>query len=349
MYPSIKLASQWVMGNSVDNKYGLPWNLINTFDEHSQMGNVNTYNSMTYITGLSAMIEMSTYMNDTEFVGQLNVALQYAKSNLTKLLWNSDAGFYRSYWCENGYYPEYGLQGDVLYGYLWSKIVNISLDDIIDRNTITSHILSEQKYNLSPYGIQFMFNRTTNDYNCNPNGTYNSGFKDRDTWEMMGLNSASNAIYMDLDINENGLNIAQLIIDKYRLYFNDQWDFRDLSSTYNDSTQNVEYSRPVCNSHYSRQMIMYSLVYALNGISLDHRNPNGAILQMKPKLKALPGQCYPVLIPQSIFLVCPDISHNCYQINGLFGQIKLYQFIIFDSIIYNISIQHDITTSFCIN
>eukprot|EP01084_Bolivina_argentea_P179933 310885_1 len=266
-YKYVKAAMYWIINQSIPNTYGLPYRLINTNDEHGIIGDINTYNSMLYISALYSMKIMANHYesNNKSYLNSLDLALEYANGNLTKLLWqpNNNNGFYMSFWCANGNYAPYGLQSDVLYGYLWSFVLDLNEywpSDVI--NKIISHLEQEKLRNWSQFGLMFMTNKSTPGYDCSSK-PYNNKFKDRDTWEMATLDHASLLLFLNKNNINISLSMAKIGINKYRNLFKDQWDWRDTSSTYNDS--DPEYSRPVVNSHYCRQLIHYSIIFGLNG------------------------------------------------------------------------------------
>ena len=90
-YKYIKSAMNWIINASIPNGLGLPFRLINTNDEHGIIGDVNTYNSMLYISALHSMIIMTEYFDPIEGKIYINntliPALQYAYGNLSILLW----------------------------------------------------------------------------------------------------------------------------------------------------------------------------------------------------------------------------------------------------------------------
>eukprot|EP01084_Bolivina_argentea_P033972 62837_1 len=292
-YKYVKNAMQWIMQHSIPYGYGLPYGLRNTYDE-TLMGDINTYSSIIYISAIYAMKNMANVFepNNNTYMNSLNNALKYANGNLSKLLWQSNDGygFYIGFWCENGIFSPYGLQSDSTYGFLWSLILD--LDQYwtdININRFISHLQQEKLRNWSQYGLQFVSNRTTPGFDCKSNqflGTFN----DFDTWEMATIDHAAIALYLNksfdiLNKSISSLNYSLFIsetgLNKYRELFNDQWDWRDISSTYNDS--DPEYSRPVVNSHYCRQLIHYSIIFAANGQNLYFdSSTNQIILELKP-------------------------------------------------------------------
>ena len=153
----------------------------------------------------------------------------------------------------------------------------------------------------------------------------------------------------------NGLELSEIILNKYRTYFNDQWDYRDLSSTYNDS--DPSYSRPVCNSHYTRQMIMYALIKAINGMEYDARTNSADETVLTLKVNPALNKCVPVFVPQSdngvAASLCTMMSNSssssiCYQIYAIFGSLTADQLYLFGDIhASNVNIEQDSSQTFC--
>eukprot|EP01083_Nonionella_stella_P170708 581535_1 len=331
-FPVVKSAIGWIINQSVPHGYGVPYRLVNTNDEHGIIGDINTYNSMIYIAALYAMQVMTEYYEpfNTDYIEYLADAVSYANGNVSKLLWQPNGddgnGFYRSFWCANGQYPPYALQSDVLYGYLWALILDLDgyFANALDISTFTQHLQQELERNWSPFGLVFMTNHTTSGYNCG--GTKQGllgGFQDFDTWEKDVVDFAAISLFLDGDSVKQSLGIAQVGLDKYRELFKDQWDWRDTSSVYKDN--DPEYSRPIVNSHYARQLIEYSMMLALNGqkFTVDPSSGN-MTLEINP-IVSLEGDdgCLPILLPQCTFVLCVRPSDGCVEIDGLFGQVTI--------------------------
>ena len=268
IWPSIVRALSWATTNAAT--YGLPQDLRDTFDEHGVMGDTNSYSGIVYLTGLAAAHELAVFAQNTTMATEALTALATAKEKLMSDLWVGD--HFRSFWCNNGNSDPIALQGDVLYGHVWAQLLGLVDRVGLDNANIVSHQKVERSWNLNDFGIQFATNRTYS-YDCKgktggsqPNG----GFQDHDTWTMMSIDHASVGIFQGQN-TADALEVARRMIDSYRTLNNDQWDFRDLSSTYPDAVEG-EPSRPVCNSHYTRQAIMWAIPIALSGQQWDSRS-----------------------------------------------------------------------------
>ena len=303
IWPKLKLAVEWQMAHAT--KYGLTEDLVNAFDEHGQIGDVNSYDAFLYISSLSAAVMLSnmTSSPNSTFVAEVADARDRGVKSLHELLWAGT--FYRSFWCANGHMPANALQGDTLYGALWDKMYNFNTP--LPIKNLVSHLHEERRRNLTPYGIRFCSGRTTPSYHCGdvaqsktnydaqqtPFSVSNAAkdvhvasvtpeFSDNDTWEAHTLNSGTLSLFLRSTSDEKALGLSALIIDKYRLTLRDQWDYRDLSSCYKgDVPGTTDCSiRPVCNSHYSRQLIFWALLIALGGQRFE---PASGTLHLSPR------------------------------------------------------------------
>ena len=83
-YQYAKYAVYYMMDNAITNNYSLPYKMVNTFDEHGTIGDINSYNAVIYIVSLYAIKEMSQYMKDISLVNIIDEQIGYAKGNLTE-------------------------------------------------------------------------------------------------------------------------------------------------------------------------------------------------------------------------------------------------------------------------
>ena len=75
---------------------------------------------------------------------------------------------------------------------------------------------------------------------------------------------------------------------------NDQWDYHDVSRSYPD-VEAAGGMRPVVNSHYARQLNMWSIPVALTGQQFDARDPRGATLRFDRRDRSM--RRWPILTP----------------------------------------------------
>ena len=237
-YISCKKAMYYSMNNSVNFGYSLPYKMVNTFDEHGIIGDINSYNSIIYIVSLYAMKEMSISMNDIKMVNILENEIHNAKSNLTKYLWNEQNGNFISFYCANGIFSKNTLQGDTLYGLLWKFILDIDIEmDETLKNMFISHLKLENKWSYTKDGIIFNVNMTNHSYHCSFGSSDSGKFQDSDKWEDFTLNSGTLYVYL-LNDTETAMTYYQTILNKYAKQYNDQWDYRILSHFYSDINPN---------------------------------------------------------------------------------------------------------------
>ena len=294
IWPKFQLAVQWQLAHA--SKYGLTEDLVNTFDEHGLIGDVNSYNAFLYISSLTAAALLGDKPSkpNATFVKEVLAAREVGLESLDKLLWTGK--FYRSFWCANGETSPNALQSDSLYGVVWDNLLQLKAP--LPVQNLVSHLQEERKRNLTPYGMQFCTGRTTPGYHCTAKNAQEeetdngygvtgkhspfvgmfgsskllgSSFTDNDTWEAHTINSGSLSLFLKASSEEEALSLAGLNIDKYRLIMRDQWDYRDLSSCYSGDVPGAAdcVIRPVCNSHYSRQLIFHVIPIALSGQRLD--------------------------------------------------------------------------------
>ncbi|XP_062508972.1 uncharacterized protein LOC134185207 [Corticium candelabrum] len=321
VWPQTYKALRWQLDHA--SKYGLTSDLVNTFDEHGQIGDVNSYNAFIYLASLAAGEILADRAGDKSFASELEKARQTGLDQLEKLLWTGT--HYRSFWCANGKHSDQALQSDSLYGQVWATM--LALNTSVDVHKIVAHLKTERQWNLTPYGIRFCTNRTT-DYHCDGNTASTTthanlqslhanqqspdvGFQDFDTWEAHSYTHAFLAIHHNITAVSDSLDVARRVADKYRIALKDQWDYRDLSSVYPDAPNHI---RPVCNSHYSRQLIFWTIPVTLSGQSYDART---GTLAFNPKPQY--DRQWPVLLPSGSGLIT---RHNdCYKLRVLSGSI----------------------------
>ena len=213
----------------------MPYRLVNTFDEHGTIGDLNCYNSFIYITSLNAFYEMATNQNDTVFAAFVQTEIAAAIGNATSIFWNPEAednnnGHFMSFWCENGMYANHTLQGDSLYGVLWAYVLGVT--DFIEQNAqlknmFVKHLQTENLWSLSEYGVLFNVNlsNTGLSYHCGQGSSNSGAFRDVDQWESFTLDSASLYVYL-LNNVTRGFEYMKIVFEHYRTLYADQWDYR---------------------------------------------------------------------------------------------------------------------------
>ena len=86
-------------------------------------------------------------------------------------------------------------------------------------------------------------------------------------------------------------------------------------------------SRPVCSSHYDRQLIYYSFILALNGQEFDTRDGLYK-LKIDPKVPfSKHGDCVALLLPHASTIACVNDDFKddgmCFDIKVMFGRLVL--------------------------
>ena len=178
---------------------------------------------------------MAINQNDTVFAAYVENEISLAVGNVTSLLYNPEIndnnnGHFISFWCANGMYANHTLQGDSLYGILWAYVLGVT--DFIESNTqlknmFIKHLQTEHIWSLTDHGVQFNVNlsNTNLGYHC-ANGSSNDGyFRDIDQWESFTLDSGSLYVYLLNNITR-GFEYMEIIFEKYRTLYHDQWDYR---------------------------------------------------------------------------------------------------------------------------
>jgi uncharacterized protein (DUF608 family) len=282
MWPAVKQAAQWQIERA--EQFGVPHNLENSYDwwgYHRQ--DVASYNAFLHLAALAAAEKCTETQGDGAFAETCRNARESATDALHEHLWNGE--FYLAY--KNMGVEETNLMSDTLYGQLWAFVLDLGL--LVDKEKLLSHLASEQRINGTAFGLKVM------DVEGRPSDAlkdtiilpkdYKDLPRDEIVWEGGSLDWASLMIYLTGQTNEP-LAEAGKILDKWRELLKDQWDIRDLSNDWN--------GEPYCNSHYARQVIMWTLPLALSGQLYDA--PAGR-LSFAPRIE---GECVlPFLTPQA--------------------------------------------------
>lgn len=94
------------------------------------------------------------------------------------------------------------------------------------------------------------------------------------------------------------MQVTEAMVRKYRDTLHDQWDYRDVSRAYADEIA-AGGMRPVVNSHYARQLNMWSIPVALSGQQYDARE--GGVLSFNRRDRSM--RRWPLLTPQALGVV----------------------------------------------
>ena len=262
------------------------------------MGDIGAYNSIVYVSALAAIEGLAENAGDTATAEAAKAAqargVAAIESMLTQRNDKSAAGAYLTGWyCHN--IPDFAktntaLQSSVLYGANWAWVVGLGDKLQLDNETIQSHLKTELGRNFFPQGgVTFCKSAESP---ANSTGPYTdegcmmrsckkpaagqtaelgAGFTDADFWEMANSDFSAAALFTKAMPVAEALKPTKAMIEKYAggngtqaVALNDQWDYHDVSRSYPD-VEAAGGMRPVVNSHYARQLNMWSIAVALTG------------------------------------------------------------------------------------
>ena len=257
IWPATKRATQYQMTRC--DSFGLPEHFDNTYDWWSfAERDVVSYNAVLHLAAMLAAHKMAELQGDAELAAAVNANLDTARTKLDELLWTGE--YYRSWWMKDAAYPD-GLHADTFYGQLWAFILDLGLT--IEPGKITAHLDAEMKYNETPYGLQVMTNTNEDIWT-----------RDDFVWQAGSIDWAALNICLGRPV-EPSLAEAERVLNVWREHINDQWDIRDLST--------ITDGHPWCNSHYARQLMLWSIPLALSG--QQYSAPDGR-LSFEPRAGA---------------------------------------------------------------
>lgn len=338
VWPKTKLALNFTLQHAA--KHGLTYQMVNTNDEHGLIGDVNTYNAHLYLASTAAGAQMAAAMGDKDFQDKCVQALAVGKTALETLLWRGD--HYQQTWCENNITSGAALQAGVLYGSLWAHVLGLADAVGVPQSRLTTHLAQERRRNRSPYGLQFVSNRTANVYGgCHADnaatevadgdwqsglsqGGIRTGFLDQDVWNSHSMTHAALSLYTRLGSASDAMAVAVQVMHAYQTVMTDQWDYRDTTTTYDDANGRYDPNgqpRPSVNSHYGRQTIWWALPLALTGQKFDARRRS---LQLNPHADI--GAQWPLLLPCGAAIV--DTQGVCWQLTRVTGDCSYEQWTI---------------------
>jgi uncharacterized protein (DUF608 family) len=279
LWSNVKKAAEWQINSA--QKYGLPDNLNNTYDWWEfDNKDIVSYNAFLNLAALKAAKKMAEVMRDQEFADLCKKYYQNSREVLIDKMWNND--HFLAWYQENGNHP-HTLMTDILYGQLWAKILDLDL--LVDKSKLEKQLSQEKRVNDTPYGLKVMEEQGRENDALSGMLFRENGMKPRDelVWEAGSLDWAALNIYLGGDIDES-LEMAKKIFKKWQEQLNDQWDIRDLSTAWN--------GEPYCNSHYSRQLILWAIPLALSG---QQYSASEGILSFDPAVS--PPAELPVMLP----------------------------------------------------
>jgi uncharacterized protein (DUF608 family) len=254
IWSNLKNAAAWQMRRS--QTYGLPQNLENTYDwwQFSKKHLVS-YNAFLHLAGLLAAEKLALVEGEHDLAQQYRHGFELGQKSLIEHLWTGS--YFRSWWLDGKSYPD-GLHADTLYGQLWAFILDLGFTT--DAPKLKAHLSSESTLNASPYGLKVMRSADPEHPELEnaipPDGHAEPQARDNLVWEAGSLDWCSLQLYLGGSVEES-LAEAHKVIGNWSDRLSDQWDYTDLTTAWD--------GYPWCNSHYARQVILWSIPLALAG------------------------------------------------------------------------------------
>lgn len=254
IWPHAKKAAEWQMRRS--QAYGLPTQLENSYDWWDfAKKDLVSYNAFLHLASIRAGERLALVENDRAFGAECRKAFERGQDSLYDRLWTGE--YFRSWWLDGKPFPD-ALQADTLYGQLWAFLLDLGLT--ADDAKLRSHLAIEAKLNGSPFGLRIM--RRADLSNPNAENAIPSPrdekpeARDNLVWEAGSLDWCSLNLYLRGNLTES-LAEAEKIESKWRDKLRDEWDYTDLTTGWD--------GYPWCNSHYTRQLILWAIPLALSG------------------------------------------------------------------------------------
>ena len=258
MWPHVRLAALWQMDRS--KRYKLPEYLQNTYDLFKfDQKTLVSYNAILYLASMLAVEKMAQIEDDPEITRNVHAAFEAGRGTLDQKLWTGK--FYRAWWSDGGFSPN-ALLADTLYGQLWAFVLNLGL--VTDKEKLISHLRSEAELNGSPFGLRVMSGASRHTPHVATTITQGESgqqvLNDSLVWPAGSIDWSSLNTYIRGNYGES-LTEANKVIFNQRLRLKDQWNYTDINNDWDGG--------PWGNSHYTRQMIVWTLPLALSGQQWD--------------------------------------------------------------------------------
>ena len=258
MWPHVKSAGSWQIERS--ETFGLPKYLQTTYDlfqfDHKTLA---SYNAVLHLASMLAAEKLAQVKNDPESARKFRAAFETGQRSLDQNLWTGK--YFRAWWSDDKAFPD-ALLADTLYGQLWASLLNLGL--VTDKAKLASHLRSEAELNGSPFGLRIMSGADPKAH-----GVENTAApwtpdqpmpNDNLIWPGGSIDWSSLKIYLGARVDES-LMEANKVISNQRLNLNDQWNYPDLNNNWDGG--------PWGNSHYTRQLILWTLPLAISGQQWD--------------------------------------------------------------------------------
>jgi uncharacterized protein (DUF608 family) len=253
VWGTVKRAAAWQMRRSA--KFGLPERMENTYDWwHFGEKDLVAYNAFLHLAAMLAAERLAQVEGDAELARQYRQAFEAGQASLRQHLWTG--AYFRSWWMAGKPYPD-ALHADTLYGQLWAFLLDLGLT--ADESQLKQHLAMEARLNSSPFGLKVM-RRADPDHPDAEEAVPSAGgvpaARDNLVWQAGSLDWCALSLYLGRPVEES-LAEAEKIVRNWADKLRDQWDYTDLTTGWD--------GYPWCNSHYARQVILWSIPLALSG------------------------------------------------------------------------------------
>lgn len=253
VWANVKRAADWQIRRSA--KYGLPEKLENTYDWW-QFGEKDlvAYNAFLHLAAMLAAEKLAQVEGEAELARQYRKAFETGQKSLYDHMWTGE--YFRSWWMDGKPYPD-ALHADTLYGQLWAFMLDLGVT--ADESRLKQHLIVESRLNASPFGLKVM-RRADPDHpeaeNTVPSEGGLKAARDNLIWEAGSLDWCTLSLCLGRSVQQS-LDEANKIVLNWADRLRDQWNYTDLTAGWD--------GYPWCNSHYSRQVILWSIPLALSG------------------------------------------------------------------------------------
>jgi len=250
IWPHAKKAAEWQIRRS--EPYGLPKYLENTYDWwRFAKKELVSYNAFLHLASMRAAERLAIAEGDQAFAFECRKAFDAGQRSLDEHLWAG--AYFRSWWLAGKPFPD-ALHADTLYGQLWAFLLDLGLT--ADEAKLKSHLASEAELNGTSFGLRVMRRADPEHPEAENTVEWSPSARDNLIWEAGSLDWCSLNLYLGGDVR-GSLAEAEKIVRKWRDKLRDEWDYKDLSTGWD--------GYPWCNSHYTRQVIVWAIPLALSG------------------------------------------------------------------------------------
>ncbi len=305
VWEKVKKAADWQVQRST--RLGLPERLENSYDWwHFGEKDLVAYNAFLHLAAMLAAEKIAQVEGEAEVAGKYRQAFAAGQKSLTRHLWTGE--YFRSWWMDGQPCPD-ALHADSLYGQLWAFMLDLGL--AADESSLRAHLKMESRLNASPFGLKVMRRADPGlpeAENAVPHGGGLNAARDNLVWEAGSLDWCSLNLQLGGPV-EQSLDEAKKIVLNWTDRLRDQWNYTDLTTAWDGHAW--------CNSHYARQVILWSIPLALSG---QHYFAPEAHLTFDPKTAA-PAKL-PFFTPTA-FGTVQLIGDGHYKLAIDFGTLKL--------------------------